>query len=53
MPELPEVETVRRGLTPAMEGAVIVQRRCQPARSALAFPTQHGRAFDRSNRSST
>lgn len=25
MPELPEVETVRTGLTPAMEGAVIVQ----------------------------
>lgn len=25
MPELPEVETVRRGLTPAMEGEVIVQ----------------------------
>jgi formamidopyrimidine-DNA glycosylase len=25
MPELPEVETVRRGLTPAMEGQVIVQ----------------------------
>jgi formamidopyrimidine-DNA glycosylase len=25
MPELPEVETVRRGLTPAMEGHVIVQ----------------------------
>ncbi|WP_299608280.1 bifunctional DNA-formamidopyrimidine glycosylase/DNA-(apurinic or apyrimidinic site) lyase [uncultured Tateyamaria sp.] len=25
MPELPEVETVRRGLAPAMEGAVIVQ----------------------------
>src|SRR6056297_3641796 len=25
MPELPEVETVRRGLTPAMEGVVIAQ----------------------------
>lgn len=25
MPELPEVETVRRGLTPAMQGAVIAQ----------------------------
>ena len=25
MPELPEVETVRRGLTPAMEGAVIMR----------------------------
>ncbi|WP_415922485.1 bifunctional DNA-formamidopyrimidine glycosylase/DNA-(apurinic or apyrimidinic site) lyase [Tateyamaria sp. SN6-1] len=25
MPELPEVETVRRGLTPAMEGAVILR----------------------------
>ena len=25
MPELPEVETVRRGLTPAMEGQAIVQ----------------------------
>ena len=27
MPELPEVETVRRGLAPVMEGAVIEQRR--------------------------
>ncbi|MEO9822865.1 MAG: DNA-formamidopyrimidine glycosylase family protein, partial [Paracoccaceae bacterium] len=25
MPELPEVETVRRGLAPVMEGAVIAQ----------------------------
>jgi len=25
MPELPEVETVRRGLAPAMEGASIVE----------------------------
>ena len=28
MPELPEVETVRRGLAPAMEGARLARSKC-------------------------
>ena len=36
MPELPEVETVRRGLSPAMEGAVIT--RAQVNRPDLRWP---------------
>jgi len=36
MPELPEVETVRRGLTPAMEGALLV--RAELRRPDLRFP---------------
>ena len=36
MPELPEVETVRRGLQPVMEGARIVSRRDAAAGSALS-----------------
>ena len=36
MPELPEVETVRRGLTPAMEGAVIAK--AQVNRPDLRWP---------------
>lgn len=36
MPELPEVETVRRGLLPAMEGAVIV--RAEARRPDLRWP---------------
>ena len=36
MPELPEVETVRRGLAPAMEGAVI--ERLELRRADLRFP---------------
>ena len=35
MPELPEVETVRRGLAPVMEGAAIEAVELQPAGSAL------------------
>jgi formamidopyrimidine-DNA glycosylase len=38
MPELPEVETVRRGLQPAMEGAKIVKAEVQ--RKDLRFPFQ-------------
>jgi formamidopyrimidine-DNA glycosylase len=38
MPELPEVETVRRGLVPAMEGARIV--RVTAHRGDLRFPLQ-------------
>ncbi|GAB5374247.1 MAG: bifunctional DNA-formamidopyrimidine glycosylase/DNA-(apurinic or apyrimidinic site) lyase [Acuticoccus sp.] len=40
MPELPEVETVRRGLAPVMEGAVI--ERVQLARHDLRFPFPDG-----------
>jgi formamidopyrimidine-DNA glycosylase len=36
MPELPEVETVRRGLQPFMEGALI--RRVELRRPDLRFP---------------
>ena len=36
MPELPEVETVRRGLAPVMEGAVI--ERVETRRADLRFP---------------
>ena len=36
MPELPEVETVRRGLQPALEGATI--ERLELRRSGLRFP---------------
>src|SRR5436305_773018 len=38
MPELPEVETVRRGLQPAMEGAKIVH--VEARRKDLRFPFQ-------------
>src|SRR3978361_523958 len=38
MPELPEVETVRRGLQPAMEGAKIVE--AEARRGDLRFPLQ-------------
>ena len=38
MPELPEVETVRRGLTPAMEGARI--ERAEMRRKDLRFKFQ-------------
>lgn len=42
MPELPEVETVRRGLTPAMEGAVIA--RADVNRPDLRWPFPAGMA---------
>src|SRR5205085_5980927 len=38
MPELPEVETVRRGLQPAMEGSKI--RKVEARRKDLRFPFQ-------------
>jgi formamidopyrimidine-DNA glycosylase len=38
MPELPEVETVRRGLQPAMEGALI--KKAEVRRKDLRFPFQ-------------
>ena len=42
MPELPEVETVRRGLLPVMEGAVI--QRVTAKRPDLRFPLPEGLA---------
>lgn len=38
MPELPEVETVRRGLSPAMEGAVIAQAQVNRPNLRWPFP---------------
>jgi len=38
MPELPEVETVRRGLQPVMEGAKIIK--AEARRKDLRFPFQ-------------
>jgi len=48
MPELPEVETVRRGLAPVMEGAVIAQADVNrpDLRPALAVPKRHGGAAE-------
>ncbi|MFT4959383.1 MAG: formamidopyrimidine-DNA glycosylase [Paracoccaceae bacterium] len=40
MPELPEVETVRRGLTPAMEGQTIVQADINRPDLRWPFPDQ-------------
>lgn len=48
MPELPEVETVRRGLAPVMEGAVI--RRAELRRPDLRFPFPEGFAQTLSGR---
>ena len=39
MPELPEVETVRRGLLPAMEGVRIAQADVNRPICAGRFPT--------------
>ena len=47
LPELPEVETVRRGLEPVLAGRAIVARRGPPPRPALAVPAAPGRAADR------
>ena len=43
MPELPEVETVRRGLAPAMEGATFVS--VEQRRADLRFPFPEGFAL--------
>ena len=47
VPELPEVETVRRGLEPVLAGPGHRARRGPPARPALAVPAAAGRAADR------
>jgi len=49
MPELPEVETVRRGLAPVLEGAVI--REVELRRSGLRLPFPPGLAADLCGRS--
>ncbi len=43
MPELPEVETVRRGLQPVMEGRRILSVRTNRADLRFPFPDQFGR----------
>ncbi len=48
MPELPEVETVRRGLEPAMEGAIVT--RLEARRPDLLFPCLPGLRGARSGR---
>ena len=47
MPELPEVETVRRGLAPAFVGARIARGRGAPRRLALSLSRAVRRAADR------
>ena len=44
MPELPEVETTRRGLAPHLDGRRVDRRRAAPARPALADPAGDRRA---------
>lgn len=44
MPELPEVETVRRGLAPAMEGAVISKLELRRGNLRFPFPLQFAAA---------
>ena len=46
MPELPEVETVRRGLQPVMEGARIARVECGGRICAFRFPTDFAEAPD-------
>ena len=50
MPELPEVETVMRGLAPVMQGPDDCSSPCQSARFALALPASNGPAADRADR---
>ncbi len=47
MPELPEVETVMRGLQARLQGRVIRARGGPPRRPALGVPARPGRAADR------
>ena len=42
MPELPEVETVRRGLAPAMEGYVLLQAKMHRPNLRFPFPNDFG-----------
>ena len=46
MPELPEVETVRRGLAPAMEGRVIERLELRRADLRFPFPEDFARAVE-------
>ena len=47
MPELPEVETVRRGLAPVMEGRVIARAEVNRPDLRWPLPDRHGRPADR------
>jgi formamidopyrimidine-DNA glycosylase len=47
LPELPEVETVRRGLAPVLEGAVIAKAQVNRPDLRWPFPARHGRTSDR------
>lgn len=49
MPELPEVETVRRGLQPAMEGARIVRAELRRADLRFAFPPRLAKRIEGQN----
>ena len=44
MPELPEVETVRRGLAPSMEGAVLQELELRRNDLRFPFPTDFARS---------
>ena len=46
MPELPEVETVRRGLQPVMEGALIVKVEQRRPDLRFPFPPDFGRSLE-------
>ncbi|HEX8044502.1 DNA-formamidopyrimidine glycosylase family protein, partial [Rhizobium sp.] len=43
MPELPEVETVRRGLAPSMEGAVLAALELRRNDLRFPFPAEFSR----------
>ena len=43
MPELPEVETVRRGLAPVMEGATVVELALNRPNLRFPFPDDFAR----------
>src|SRR5204863_10140847 len=56
MPELPEVETIRRQLAPGVEGRVLERlgvldaRWCEPAAPAEVADAVHGRRIERLSR---
>ncbi|MEL6111700.1 MAG: bifunctional DNA-formamidopyrimidine glycosylase/DNA-(apurinic or apyrimidinic site) lyase [Pseudomonadota bacterium] len=45
MPELPEVETVRRALAPALQGAIIARVTCRRPDLRFAFPAGFGQTL--------
>lgn len=46
MPELPEVETVRRGLAPALEGQILIDVRLSRADLRFPFPAEFTRRIE-------